>query len=127
MTPLLAELGGRQTVEALLAGFYARVLADVRLAGFFRGASIPRLHQHQVDFFCAVLGGADIYRGRNMVAAHARLDLGDGDFDAFAEHLMAALVSGGVPEAHRLRILGMVSPLRSQIVTRRLARATSSR
>jgi hemoglobin len=125
MTSLLAELGGRGAVEAVVAGFYEKVLADARLAPFFRNVSMSRLHAHQVDFFCAVLGGADLYRGRNMVAAHVGLDISDADFDAVAGHLMATLEELGVSEAHRLRVLGLVAPLRSQIVTRRSARASS--
>jgi hemoglobin len=119
MTSLLQELGGREAVEAVVASFYEKVLADARLAPFFRNVSMSRLHQHQVDFFCAVLGGADLYRGKNMVAAHAGMDISDEQFDAVAGHLVTTLTELGVPEPARQKVLGLVAPLRSQIVTRK--------
>jgi hemoglobin len=118
---LLVQLGGRESIEAVVAIFYGRVLADPRLAHFFRGVQMSRLQAHQIDFFCAVLGGADFYRGKNMVAAHAGLDISDADFDAVAGHLATTLEQVGVPEALRARVIGLVAPLRSQIVTRRVS------
>jgi len=116
MMSLLQELGGREAVEAVVTSFYEKVLADPRLAPFFRNVSMSRLSAHQIDFFCAVLGGADLYRGRNMVAAHAGMDITDTHFDAVAGHLVATLTELGVPEAARAKVLGLVAPLRSQIV-----------
>ncbi len=119
MMTLLQELGGRDAVEAVVATFYEKVLADPRLAPFFRNVSMSRMHAHQVDFFCAVLGGADLYRGRNMVAAHAGMDITDAHFDAVAGHLVATLEQLGVPEAARAKVIALVAPLRSQIVNQR--------
>ncbi len=116
---LLQELGGRDAVEAVVARFYEKVLADARLAPFFRGVSMSRLHQHNVDFFTAVLGGADIYRGRNMTAAHAGLDITDAHFDAVAGHLVDTLTELGVPADKRAQVIGLVAPLRAQIVNQK--------
>lgn len=114
---MLDELGGRDAVEMVVAAFYDRVLADDRLKPHFRGVQMSRLQSHQVDFFCSVLGGGDVYRGRDMRRAHAHLQISDADFDVTAGHLVAALKACGVGQGHIDRILALVAPLREDIVT----------
>ena len=114
---LLDELGGRDAIEAVVASFYERVLADPSLMHFFKNVSMSRLYQHQIDFFCAALGGSELYKGRNMVAAHAGMQITDAHFDAVAGHLIDTLKSMGVGQGHIDKVVGAVAPLRSQIVT----------
>jgi hemoglobin len=115
---LLQELGGRDAVEAVVAGFYERVMADAQLAPYFRNVSMSRLHQHQVDFFVAALGGGtDIYKGKDMVTAHRGLNITDQAFDAVAGHLVATLKSLGVGQGHIDQVIGLIAPLRSVVVT----------
>jgi hemoglobin len=116
---LLDEIGGRDAVEVVVAGFYERVLADERLKPFFRGVSMARLQAMQVDVFCAVLAGRpQDYRGRDVRTAHAGLRIADADFDAVATHLVATLHAAGVADALIERVVGLVAPLRGEIVDR---------
>ena len=119
MTTLLEQLGGRDAVEAVVARFYEKVLADASLAPFFRNMSMSRLHQHQVDFFVTVLGGQNVYRGRDMVRAHAGMGITDAHFDAVAGHLVSTLAELGVPQAGIDQVVALVAPLRDQIVDRK--------
>ena len=57
MTSIYVQIGGHEALEAVVADFYGRVLADDELAGFFTGTNIPRLKGKQVEFFAAALGG----------------------------------------------------------------------
>jgi hemoglobin len=128
MSTLLEQLGGRDAVEAVVAGFYARVLADPTLAPFFRRISMSRQQQQQVDFFVTVLGGANLYKGRDMVTAHAGMGITDAHFDAVAGHLVATLQELGVADAGVQQVVALVAPLREQIVERRVqARAAGAR
>src|SRR6185369_18077508 len=88
---LLDELGGRDAVEMVVAAFYERVLTDPLLAHYFQGVQMTRLYAHQADFFCAVLGNQDCYRGRDMRTIHAGMNISDEEFDAVAMHLSSAL------------------------------------
>jgi hemoglobin len=128
MSTLLEQLGGRDAVEAVVAGFYEKVLADATLAPFFRQISMSRQHQHQVDFFVTVLGGANVYKGRDMVKAHAGMGITDAHFDSVAGHLVATLKELGVPDAGVQQVVALVAPLREQIVERRIqARVAAGR
>lgn len=111
------SIGGAGAVQAAVDDFYSRLLADQELAPFFADADLQRLKAHQRAFLTAALGGAQIYQGRDMSAAHAGLAISDRDFDAVVTHLVATLTSLDVPDETISQIGGLLSPLRLDIVT----------
>ena len=111
------SIGGAPAVRAAVDDFYARVLADPQLAPFFTDVDLQHLTAHQRAFIAAAIGGSEIYRGRDMAAAHARLAITDADFDAVVAHLVDTLTALGVPEETIGQIGGALAPLRGDIVT----------
>jgi len=111
------SIGGAPAIRAAVDDFYARVLADARLAPFFTGTDLHRLKAHQRAFIAAAVGGPEIYAGRDMASAHAGLGIGDGDFDVVVGHLAGTLTGLGVPEDMIGQIGGALAPLRDDIVT----------
>ena len=118
MSTLLQELGGREAVELVVASFYEKVMADPLLKGYFRGVQMSRLYKNQADFFCAALGQPEAYRGRDMRSVHAGMNIGDAEFDAVAVHLTNALTECGVGKGHVDQVIGLIAPLRGDVVTR---------
>jgi hemoglobin len=53
-----------------------------------------------------------------MRAAHQGMGLTNADFDALVEDLVRALDTAGVPQADRDELLGILGPMRADIVTR---------
>ncbi len=47
---------------------------------------LRRLTSHQRAFLAAALGGPDIYAGRDLTRADARLNIDDAGFDAVVAH-----------------------------------------
>ena len=127
MQTLLQELGGREAVEVVVAAFYERVMADPLLVGYFRGVQMSRLYKNQADFFCAALGDPEAYRGRDMRSVHRGMNIGDAEFDAVAVHLSKALADCGVGQEHIDTVIGLIAPLRGEIVTRQEAPKVSLR
>jgi len=115
------SIGGAAAVRAAVDDFYARVLADRRLAPFFARTDMERLKAHQRAFIAAAVGGPEVFAGRDMTSAHAGLGIGDGDFDAVVTHLADTLTALGVPEDTIGQIGGALAPLRDDIVTTRRA------
>ena len=111
------SIGGAPAVGAAVDDFYARVLADPRLAPFFTSVDLHHLKAHQRAFIAAAIGGSEIYQGRDMAAAHAGLAITDADFDAVVGHLVATLTGLGVPPETIGQIGGALAPLRADIVT----------
>lgn len=114
-------IGGEQALVAVVDDFYARVLADPQLAGFFAGANMPKLKGRQVEFFAAALGGPDIYQGASMRKVHQGRGISRADFDRVAVHLTAALADAGVPAETIGQIAEAITPLADDIVSRGLS------
>jgi hemoglobin len=111
------SIGGSAAVSAAVDNFYARVLADPQLAPFFASTDLQHLKAHQRAFIAAAVGGPEIYRGRDMAAAHVGLDITDADFDAVVGHLVTTLTELAVPADTISQIGAALLPLRSDIVT----------
>jgi hemoglobin len=93
-------LGGSSAVDAAVALFYRKVLADGRVSEFFAGVDMERQIRKQKAFLTMVLGGPVAYTGKDMRTAHAPLvarGLSDSHYDIVLEHLGATLTELGVP------------------------------
>jgi hemoglobin len=110
-------IGGDTALVGVVDDFYARVLADPELAGFFAGTNLTRLKGRQVEFFAAALGGPVPYSGASMRDAHRGRGIGQRHFDLVAAHLVASLTDAGVPDATVTQIVAAVAPLAGEIVT----------
>jgi hemoglobin len=111
------EIGGRPAVAAAVDDFYVRILADHSLAPYFRGVDMPRQKSHLRAFIAGALGGPQLYNGRDMHAAHARLGITGGAFDRVVGHLADTLIALRVPQGTIDKIAATLAPLRAQIVS----------
>ena len=91
-----AAVGGGPAIAAVVDRFYALVLGDDRLRGFFDGVEMVRLKRHQVALVSQVMGGPVGYEGRDLRAAHEGMSISREDFAAVAGHLVTALTEAGV-------------------------------
>ncbi|WP_156687045.1 group I truncated hemoglobin [Mycobacterium sp. Marseille-P9652] len=111
------RIGGHEAIEVVVEDFYARVLADDRLSGFFTGTNMNRLKGKQVEFFAAALGGPEPYTGAPMKQVHQGRGITMLHFNLVAGHLADALTAAGVPSATVTEILGAIAPLAPEIAT----------
>ena len=115
---LFDRLGGAPSVEAAVDIFYGKVLDDAELAPFFENVNMKAQRNQQVRFLTMALGGPNEYRGRDMRAAHANLALTDQHFDLVAGHLVATLQELDVPAPLIDEVVGLVGPLRDDVLGR---------
>jgi len=116
---LYKRLGGYDALAAVTDDFLARLSADPGFARFFSGHSsnsIKRIRQHIVDQLCAATGGPCVYTGRDMKSAHAGLGIGEKDWDASINHLVATLNKFNVPTKEKDEVLTTVGTLQKDIV-----------
>ncbi len=113
---LFEKYGGTETVGALVADFYNRVLESDLLAPYFDGVDMDRLVEHQTLFFTMVLGGPSVYSGRSMAVAHAGMGVTEAAFAEVAEILQDTLEDNGVEDDDIDTIMGKVGALKSVIV-----------
>jgi hemoglobin len=112
-----AAIGGAETIRNVVDRFYALVLGDPELAGYFVMVDLARLKRHQVLLLAHLLGGPDGYDGRDLAAAHAGLWIGDQHFRKVGEHLGRAMSDAGVGERVTAAIAATLETVRDKIVT----------
>src|SRR6478752_155450 len=113
---LYERLGGKAAITAVIDDFVGRCAADARINGKFVRTDVPRLKASLVDQVCEATGGPCTYTGRDMSTTHHGMSVTAGEFDALVADLVATLDNFGVPEAEKSELLGVLGPLRSDIV-----------
>lgn len=116
MATLFERLGGHESISAVVEDFVARCAADDRINGKFARTDIPRLTQMLKDQVCMATGGPCTYAGRSMRETHDGMGVTAGEFDALVGDLVATLDQFGVPKAEHGELLGILGPLRGDIV-----------
>ena len=115
---LYDRLGGKPAITAVVDDFVGNVAADSRINGFFARTNIPRLKAQLVEQICAGSGGPCTYSGRDMRSAHAGMGVTDAHFNALVEDLVKSLDKLKVPEREKNELLGLLGPMKSDIVMR---------
>lgn len=119
MAPSLFEqLGGSSSIEAVVADFYARIIADDALKGIFADIDMDQLRRHQARFIGYALGGPNQFTGRNMQRAHRGVGITEAQFVAVAGHLDASLASFDVPRHLIDQVIAHLASLKDDVVER---------
>ena len=115
---LYNRLGGKPAITAVVDDFAARVAADRRINRFFANTDIPSFKAKLVDQICEASGGPCKYTGKDMKTAHAGMGVANTDFDALVEDLVTTLDKFKVPEKEKGELLGVLGPMRKDIVSK---------
>ncbi|MDZ4826138.1 MAG: group 1 truncated hemoglobin [Actinomycetota bacterium] len=115
---LYSRLGGNAAVTAVITDFVDnQVVPDERINAFFANTDLDRLKVLLIEQVGSATGGPEVYTGRDMVAAHAGMNVTVVEFNALVEDLVASLDGAGVPEQEKGELLAILGPLQSDIVT----------
>ena len=106
------RLGGPDAINAAVDETVKISKADPRLAGRFSGACAAKLKEQ----LCAATGGPCTYTGRDMKTAHKGLKITEAEFGAVAENLVKVLDAFKVPEKEKNELVGLVAPMKGDIV-----------
>jgi hemoglobin len=116
MDTLYERLGGKDRITSVVDDFVARCAGDGRINGKFARTDIPRLKRMLVDQVCQASGGPCTYQGRDMRETHDGMGVTAAEFDALVEDLVATLNQFGVPKDAQDQLLGVLGPMRGDIV-----------
>jgi hemoglobin len=116
---LYDRLGGKGAITAVVETFVGKVGADKRINGYFGSTDLTKLKVHLVDQICEASGGPCKYTGRSMKQTHAGMGVTDAAFGALVEDLVAALNQHKVGKAEQDQLLGILGPMKSDIVEKK--------
>ena len=118
---LYERLGGKKAISAVVDEFAANCAADARINKFFAATAADpnRLASFKgklVDQICQAGGGPCSYTGKLMKEAHVGMGISTADFSALVEDLVKALDKLKVGEKEKNELLGILGPMKSDIV-----------
>jgi hemoglobin len=93
---LYDRLGGKPAITAVVDEFVGNVANDARINSRFATTDIPR--------------------GRDMKTTHTGMRISNAGFSALVEDLVAALNTFKVPKKEQSELLGLLGPMKSDIV-----------
>jgi len=118
---LYDNLGKKKGITAVVDDFVGRCAGDSRINGFFKATAadpkrLAKFKMNLVDQICQASGGPCKYTGKSMKEAHAGMGVSTADFNALVEDLVAALDKFKVAEADKNTLLGVLGPMKGDIV-----------
>jgi hemoglobin len=118
---LYSRLGGKKAITDVVDEFINIVGADNRINKFFADtvkdpARLQALKDNLVAQICSATGGSCKYKGKDMKTAHKGMGVTDADFTALVEDLIAALNKFNVPKAEQDELIGLLAPMKGDIV-----------
>ena len=116
MGSLYERLGGMESIAAVVEDFRDRVAKDDRINRKFAKTDLVRLRRMLIDQVCEAAGGPCRYTGRSMKEAHAGMSVTSGEFDALVQDLVATLNHFKVGKTEQAELLGVLGPLKPDIV-----------
>jgi hemoglobin len=116
MASLYERLGNLEAITSVVDSFVARCAGDDRINRKFERSDVPRLKKMLVDQVCDAAGGPCTYTGRDMRRTHDGMGVTAGEFDALVEDLVWTLDEFAVPKAEQEELLGLLAPMRGDIV-----------
>ncbi|MEM9458817.1 MAG: group 1 truncated hemoglobin [Myxococcota bacterium] len=99
MSSLYERLGGDVALQAAVASFYEKVMADPSLSPFFADVAMEVQIKKMIGFMRMAMGGPHDYTGKDLRTAHIRLvqrGLASEHFDGIVDHFEATLVELGI-------------------------------
>jgi hemoglobin len=121
---LYDRLGGKSAIVAVVDDFVANCAADARINKFFTATAADKnrlaaFKNKLVDQICEAAGGPCKYTGRDMKTAHAGMGIANADFNALVEDLTKSLNTFKVAKPEQDQLLGVLGPMRPQIVEKK--------
>lgn len=128
---LFNRLGGKKGITAVVDDFVTNCATDDRIKSFFASTAanpkqLATFKNHLVNQICEASGGPCKYKGKSMKAAHANMGVKSEHFDALVEDLVKALDKFNVAEADKTTLLGVLGPMKADIVETKSASAPAT-
>jgi len=116
---LYKRLGGREGIALIVGDFVTNMAGDRRVNARFKdmkGPDVEKLKSNLADQICDATGGPCSYVGRDMKTAHKGMQITDAEWSATVENLVKALDKNKVDPKDKSELLGMLGPMKADIV-----------
>ncbi|GGW87645.1 group I truncated hemoglobin [Alteromonas halophila] len=113
---LYDELGGKQTIAAIVDNFITEIQYDAEILPYFEGSDIARFRDKLEEQLCDVADGPCDYTGDTMAQVHAGMAITEHDFNLTVDLLINAMTQAGVPHRVQNKLLARLAPMRKDML-----------
>ena len=113
---LYERLGGAEKIHELVTEVVRLHDENPALKSSMEGVDRPKLIQSVADFIVTGTGGPDVYKGQDMVKAHAHMGLTNAHFMSAGGDVMQAMKNKGYAEPEIQEMVCTLVALREQVV-----------
>ena len=116
---LYKRLNGREGISLVVADFVTNMAGDARVNERFKAlkpADVEKLKSNISDQICDATGGPCSYLGRDMKTTHKGMKITDAEWNATVENLTKALDKNKVGPKEKSELLGLLGPMKADIV-----------
>ncbi len=117
MTASLYErLGGSEGITSIANDVVDNHLNNSVIASRFSNTDIPALKNAAATFFITGTGGPELYKGKDMVAAHSGMNINDSEFCAVLDDALAALEKNNIGQREQEEVLYVLYSMKTMVV-----------
>ena len=113
---LFERLGGIAGITNIANDVVDNHLANKAIATRFSESDIPKLKNAAATFFITGTGGPDVYKGKDMLAAHKGMNISATEFMSVLDDALSALKKNNIEQREQEEVLFVLYSMRSQIV-----------
>jgi len=113
---LYERLGGTTGATKIANDLVDNHLANKAIATRFEGGDIAALKNMAASFLITGTGGPNIYKGKDMLAAHKGMNIAASEFMAVLDDALDALQQNNIGQREQEEMLFILYSMRSQIV-----------
>lgn len=113
---LFERLGGIEGITNIANDAVDNHLANKSIAVRFAGSDISALKNAAATFFISGTGGPNVYKGKDMLAAHKGMNISAIEFMAVLDDVLSALEKNKIGQREKEEVLFVLYSMRSQIM-----------
>ncbi|MBI5450966.1 MAG: group 1 truncated hemoglobin [Gammaproteobacteria bacterium] len=113
---LFERLGGAEGITRLANDVVDNHMANKAIATRFANSDLAKIKNAAATFFITGTGGPDVYKGKDMLAAHKGMNISAHEFMAVLNDALAALQKNNIGQREQEEVLFVLYSMRSQIV-----------
>ncbi|MDP1740706.1 group 1 truncated hemoglobin [Polaromonas sp.] len=117
MTQSLYErLGATAGITRLAGDLVDNHMINTRVATRFSETDLPKLKNAAATFFISITGGPNVYKGKDLLAAHKGMNIAASEFMAVLDDSLDAMKKNGIGQREQEEVLFALHSMRTQIV-----------
>lgn len=115
-TSLYERLGGTEGITKIANDVIDNHVTNKTIATRFAESDVPALKNAAATFFIAGTGGPDVYKGKDLLAAHKGMNISAAEFMAVLDDALSALEKNNIGQREQEEVLFALYSMRSQVV-----------